>query len=118
MIFVTVGTQFSFDRLIMAVNSWAERNKGEAVVGQIGHGQYTPSFMEAYPFIVPDEFQSYQKNARLLVSHAGMGAILNGLENMKPLIIMPRKAELGEHRNDHQLATARRFRGMPDPRRE
>jgi UDP-N-acetylglucosamine transferase subunit ALG13 len=27
----------------------------------------------------------------------------------KPLVILPRKAALGEHRNDHQMATARRF---------
>jgi len=27
----------------------------------------------------------------------------------RPLLIVPRRAALGEHRNDHQLATARRF---------
>jgi UDP-N-acetylglucosamine transferase subunit ALG13 len=113
LIFVTVGTQFPFDRLIMAVDAWAERNRLESVVGQIGHGRYKPSFMDAYPFIAPDKFQSYQNKARLLISHAGMGAIFSALENAKPLIIMPRKAELREHRNDHQLATARRFQDTP-----
>jgi UDP-N-acetylglucosamine transferase subunit ALG13 len=113
LIFVTVGTQFSFDRLIMAVDAWAERNRSENVVGQIGHGRYKPSYIDAYPFIVPAEFQRYQNEARLLISHAGMGAILNALEGAKPLIVMPRKVDLGEHRNDHQLATARRFQGTP-----
>jgi UDP-N-acetylglucosamine transferase subunit ALG13 len=38
-----------------------------------------------------------------------MGTILSALELGKPLLIMPRRVELGEHRNDHQLATAHRL---------
>jgi UDP-N-acetylglucosamine transferase subunit ALG13 len=38
-----------------------------------------------------------------------MGTILTALEIRKPLLIFPRRAEQGEHRNDHQLATARYF---------
>ena len=38
-----------------------------------------------------------------------MGTILTALELGKPLLVMPRRAALGEHRNDHQLATVRRF---------
>ena len=36
-----------------------------------------------------------------------MGSILTALQYRKPIIIMPRRAALGEHRNDHQLATAK-----------
>jgi UDP-N-acetylglucosamine transferase subunit ALG13 len=32
----------------------------------------------------------------------------------KPLIIMPRRADLCEHRNDHQCATANRMRNLPN----
>ncbi len=35
-----------------------------------------------------------------------MGTILTALDLGKPLILMPRRADLGEHRNDHQLDTA------------
>jgi UDP-N-acetylglucosamine transferase subunit ALG13 len=38
-----------------------------------------------------------------------MGSILTALRVKKPTVIFPRKASLGEHRNDHQLATARSF---------
>ena len=31
------------------------------------------------------------------------------LEHGIPIIVMPRRADLGEQRNDHQLATAHRF---------
>jgi hypothetical protein len=36
-----------------------------------------------------------------------MGSIITALELGKPIVVMPRRAELGEHRNDHQMATAR-----------
>ena len=31
------------------------------------------------------------------------------LEHQKPIVIMPRLASFGEHRNDHQMATAKAF---------
>ena len=44
-----------------------------------------------------------------MISHAGMGSIITALELGKRIIVMPRRANLGEHRNDHQLATAKRL---------
>ena len=38
-----------------------------------------------------------------------MGTILSALRYEKPLLVMPRRATLGEQRNEHQLATARRL---------
>ena len=52
-----------------------------------------------------------------IVAHAGMGTILTALEIGKPLLVMPRRAALGEHRNDHQLATARRFADLGELQR-
>lgn len=42
-----------------------------------------------------------------MVAHAGIGTILSAKRLGKPLVILPRRHALGEHRNDHQLATAR-----------
>jgi UDP-N-acetylglucosamine transferase subunit ALG13 len=50
----------------------------------------------------------------VVVAHAGMGTILTCLELGKPILIFPRQAALGEQRNDHQLATAERFRERGD----
>lgn len=111
MIFVTVGTQLPFDRLIAAVDDWAFRNHRDDVVGQVGLSTYNPHVLKCYAHISPIEYAHYQRDADLLVSHAGMGGIISALELGKPLIIMPRKASLGEHRNDHQLATVRQFSG-------
>ena len=39
-----------------------------------------------------------------------MGSIITAIDNNKPIVIMPRLHKYGEHRNDHQLATAHKFR--------
>ena len=57
----------------------------------------------------PKECTDRMVAADAIIAHAGMGTILTALEMGKPLLVMPRRAELGEHRNDHQLATAMRF---------
>jgi UDP-N-acetylglucosamine transferase subunit ALG13 len=108
-IFVTVGTQLGFDRMIRAVDSWAALTPGEPVFAQIGPGAYLPRHMEYAPFVDPDQCRERMLTADAIVAHAGMGTILGALEIGKPLLVMPRRAALGEHRNDHQIATARRF---------
>jgi hypothetical protein len=42
-----------------------------------------------------------------------MGTILGCLERGKPIVVLPRTAALGETRNDHQVACAKRFEGRP-----
>jgi len=108
-IFVTVGTQLAFDRLIVAVDQWAARNPGTGVFAQVGPGDYRPAHIHSTPFISPVECRERMRSADVIVAHAGMGTILSALELGKPLLVMPRRAALGEHRNDHQLATAARF---------
>lgn len=109
MIFVTVGTQLPFERLIRAIDAWAAKHPEQEIVMQSGDTHYTPQHAKAIPFTQPDEWESLFERAELVVSHAGMGTILKCLDHSKPLIIMPRLASLGEHRNDHQVATSRRF---------
>lgn len=107
MIFVTVGTQLAFDRLVQAVDAWVGNNPGERAYAQIGPATFQPHNMESSDFVRPDEADALFREADLIVSHAGMGSILTALKYKKPILIMPRKAALGEHRNDHQLATAK-----------
>ena len=112
MIFLTVGTQLPFDRLVRAVDDWAGRVGRTDIVAQTGPAQYSPRHLQHRPFITPTEFSSYAADAELIVSHAGMGTILSALGRGKPILVMPRLAAFGEHRNDHQLATARRLRDL------
>jgi UDP-N-acetylglucosamine transferase subunit ALG13 len=107
MIFVTVGTQLPFDRLIKAVDGWAGNNPTVEVFAQIGPGEFRPPHIKHVPFLKPDQADRCFRTATLVVSHAGMGSIITSLKYRKPLLILPRQASLGEHRNDHQIATAR-----------
>jgi UDP-N-acetylglucosamine transferase subunit ALG13 len=107
-IFVTVGTQLAFDRLVGAVDRWAAGSEQE-VFAQIGPSAMTPEHIAYRAFVDPAECRERMRAADAIVAPAGRGTILSALELGKPLVILPRSAELGEHRNEHQLATARRF---------
>lgn len=107
MIFVTVGTDLPFDRLVRVVDDWAASRDRRDVFAQIGRTEWTPSHLSYCRFLPPGEFAQRLSKARVIVAHAGMGTILSALKSEKPLLVMPRRAALGEQRNDHQLATAR-----------
>ena len=109
MIFVTVGSQLPFDRLINAVDKWAANNTYKKVFAQIGVSEYIPQNIEFCETMIPSEYNSYFKKADIIVAHAGMGTIISALELGKTLILLPRLASKGEHRNDHQLSTVKRF---------
>lgn len=112
MIFLTVGSQTPFDRLVQAVDGWCSQND-MPVLAQIGTGAYVPANMPWVRFCSPAEFRSHCHKAELIVAHAGMGSILTALEFGKPMLLLPRRADLQETRNDHQLATARWLEGRP-----
>jgi UDP-N-acetylglucosamine transferase subunit ALG13 len=111
-IIVTVGMQLGFDRLIAAMDGLAP-DLGMKVIAQTGKGTYAPRHMEARTRIAPDEFEALVAEARLIVAHAGIGTVLTAARCRKPILLMPRRADLGEHRNDHQMATARKLAGRP-----
>ena len=106
MIFVTVGFQMPFDRLIRAVDEWAGATARRDVFAQTGDGEYRVRHIEAAPWLEPPAFRERLEQADAIVSHAGMGTILLALELGKPLLVLPRRAHLGETRSDHQVATA------------
>jgi len=109
LIFVAVGTQLPFDRLVRTVDEWAGRSRRRDVLAQVGPTDYRAQHIETRPFLDPTEFRRCVEQAELTVSHAGMGTIITALELGKAVVVMPRRAQLLEHRNDHQIATARHF---------
>lgn len=121
MILATVGTQLPFPRLTEAVALWA-RAQGEPATIQAGQaetdgagagdgaGDGPVKLRNAIP---PVELDAIFARARVVVGHAGIGTILSAQRHRRPLIILPRRAALGEHRNDHQLATAGWVEGRP-----
>jgi UDP-N-acetylglucosamine transferase subunit ALG13 len=109
MIFVTVGSQEPFDRLIRAVDEWARSRGRTDVLAQIASSSLRPEFIPFTQFVEPAEFNRIMRETKLIVAHAGMGSIISALELGKPIVVMPRRADFRETRNDHQVATAERF---------
>lgn len=114
MIFITVGTQLPFDRLLETFAEWRDTSSytGE-VVAQVGEGsQFTHPDMTIFKTLSSDEYYYWFCQAQGIVSHAGMGSILSCLDHGKRGVFLPRQYVLAEHRNDHQLDTAKAFTGQ------
>ena len=109
MIFVTVGSQMPFDRLIQIVDDWAGSSKRTDIFAQIGKTSLKPKHIQWVESLLPPEFEDYIKKCDYIVSHAGMGTIITSLMHQKPIIVFPRLAELYETRNNHQVSSAEYF---------
>jgi len=112
MIFVTVGSDTPFDRLIKAVDRWAFENSRRDVYAQIGKNSWKPQFVAYTEMLGPSNFKRHVMAAKVIVAHAGMGTILSALQLQKPLLVMPRRGPMGETRNDHQYDTALKLSGI------
>lgn len=112
MIFVTVGTDQPFDRMMKVVDAWAAERARNDVFAQIGEGGWEPRSIPFSQFLTPPDFKQRFNQARVIIAHAGMGTIISALSQGKPILVMPKLASLGEHRNEHQLATARRMMNL------
>lgn len=113
MIFVTVGTALGFDRFVEAVDAWAGDHPEVECFAQIGETDRVPTHMDYAPSIDADRFTSLCHEATVIAAHAGMGTIISAMDAGTPIIIFPRRADLGEHRNDHQIATVDHFSSRP-----
>lgn len=102
----------SFDRMVRAVDDWAGRRGRQDVFAQIGPTDWRPSHVTWTQFLEPPEFAERVKEAEVIIAHAGMGSIITAMTTGKPILVMPRRGDLRETRNDHQIATATRFREM------
>ena len=107
MIFVTVGTnETPFDRLVEAAA--ALPGEEERLI-QYGSSQVARGRGDWRDYLAFDEMESAMREARVVVTHAGVGSILLALKCGRHPIVMPRLGALGEAVDDHQLALARRL---------
>ena len=110
MIFLTVGTQFPFDRLVEAVDQAIDDGVlKEEVFAQIGRSKYKPRNFKAVQSLDKSAFDRYIREADRIIGHAGMGTIISAMDHDKPLLVMPRLRRHREVVNDHQKAIAKQF---------
>ena len=98
MILVTCGTQQQqFTRLFEYVE---QLNVDDEVIMQLGHTQFNTRY-QSYDFST--SFEEDIKRADIIITHGGVGTIMNGLLNNKKVIVVPRLSKYNEHVDDHQL---------------
>lgn len=107
MIFVSLGTQDKpFTRLLEYLEN---ANIDEEVIVQAGYTKFQSSKLKIFEYIGPDEFKMYLDKASVVITHGGVGTIMQALKAQKPVIACPRLAKYGEHQNDHQLQIINNF---------
>jgi len=94
-----------FERLVRKMDEIAGRT-GESVVIQRGLSKIIPTHAQYFDFKPPEENLAIQREARVIVCHAGIGAVRDALSTGRPLVVAPRLKRYGEHMNDHQLDLA------------
>jgi len=108
-VFVVTGTQAPFDRLLSIIDKWAGTQDEYSIVAQMANSEMNFKNMTCFDYLEPDIFDEYFNTAAVIIGHAGMGTIITALENKKKLVVFPRLVKYNEHRNDHQLHTAKGF---------
>lgn len=114
MIFITLGSQkFQFNRLLKAIDDLLEKGQiNDEVFAQIGHSDYKPLHFQYKNFLDRDEFSEKIKEADIVITHGGTGAIINAVKAEKKVIAVPRRAKYGEHVDDHQLQVIEQFKDL------
>lgn len=111
MIFVTVGTQPNgFLRCLKEVEQLIEKyNITEEVVAQIGNTDFETNKFKTVRFTGENEFKEYIKNASVVITHAGSGAIFNSIKAGKKVIAMARLHDFNEMADNHQTELVKKL---------
>jgi len=105
MIFVTVGThEQQFNRLVKAVDALAANNLSEErIFIQTGYSDFVPTHCEWSQFVSASRMACLMKEADVIVTHGGPSSFIEAMGAGKIPVVVPRRADLGEHVNDHQV---------------
>lgn len=111
MILILLGTQNKpFSRLLKKV----EKLKKDGVIkdkiyAQIGSTSFKSDYITCFDYVKKEELLEYIKKANIIITHAGVGTIIDCLNENKKVIVVPRKKMYKEHTNDHQVQIAKEF---------
>lgn len=111
MIFVSLGTNDkSFKRLLDKIEDEVKLgNIKDKVIVQSGYTKYESKNMDIIDLMPMEEFNKNIKECDILITHGGVGTILDGLKLGKKIIAFPRLSKYQEHVNDHQVEIINEF---------
>ena len=111
MVLVLLGTQNnSFHRLLQEVQTCID-NKiiNDKVIVQAGNTKFESNDMEIFDLIPQAKFNELLNSADIIITHGGVGSILNAVKLDKKVIAVPRLKKYNEHVNDHQIQIVETF---------
>jgi UDP-N-acetylglucosamine transferase subunit ALG13 len=111
LVFATVGTDHhQFDRMVDWVDSWLEGNAGDSLdaLVQIGTSS-APRVARSVAYLGYDAMEDAMRRASAIVTHGGPGSIMLASWLGKMPIVIPRRAALGEHVDNHQVVFTERL---------
>jgi UDP-N-acetylglucosamine transferase subunit ALG13 len=104
LIFATVGTHHQpFTRLLDALEGLELGN----LVVQYGPGRPPANATRAADYLSFDEMLACFREADAVITHAGVGSIICATREGHTPLVVPRRHDLGEHVDDHQLELTR-----------
>jgi UDP-N-acetylglucosamine transferase subunit ALG13 len=112
---ITVGTVMPFDRLVEGVAALSRSDGLPArVIAQVGSDGVRPDAFECFETVECDEMSALLDRAKVVFCHGGTGSFITALRSGCRVVAMARRADLGEHYDDHQseIVTAFAARGM------
>lgn len=105
-VFVTLGTikPYRFDRLVDQIVQVAPDAE---LHWQLGETSRTGLPGNVHTYMSAEEFELQAESADVVVTHAGVGTALKLLDLGIFPVLVPRRARMGEHVDDHQLQISR-----------
>lgn len=101
--FVSVGNAHQpFDRMLEMVKQ-VIRTLPQPVTVQRGHTHFECDECEVVDFISMDSFLSKISETELVIIHAGAGSVIHAVAAGKVPVVVPRRAKLNEHIDEHQV---------------
>ena len=111
MIFVILGTQDKeFPRLLEKIQELInEKIIKETVIVQAGSTNFKSNDMIIKKYMSMKEFEETIEKSDYIITHGGVGSIIDSLKKNKKVIAVPRQKKYNEHENDHQLQIIEEF---------
>lgn len=109
-LFVTVGTDHHpFDRLVEWTERIARIRPDVEVVVQHGHSRVPVGVAFAASMLPYERLQTFLEHATVVACHGGPATIMEVRGAGRLPVVVPRRSDLGEHVDDHQVRFARRL---------
>ncbi|MCI8636498.1 MAG: beta(1,3)galactosyltransferase EpsH [Clostridia bacterium] len=111
MILILLGTQNnSFHRLIEEIEKLIQKGIiKEKVIVQAGYTKVNCKEIETLELVSKEELEELQNKANIVITHGGVGSIMQCITKGKKVIAVSRLKKYKEHVNDHQKEIVEAF---------